>query len=445
VGAFGEKLRKQREQRGLELDAISNTTKISTRMLRALEDEHFDQLPGGVFNKGFVRAYARQVGLDEEEVVADYLTALRESQFLQQSILPDFRAQAGKLPPVANDPSRYKLPANPNDDGHNHNHELRTESRRKLGRRNEDRRNEDRRNRTKTVAIKTFILRIRAKIFPRGRLPRLVPPAANLPAQRFRQKYPAGNPGEPAVQSSTPIPWGKLALALLLVTLALAFWNFRRQAEPTPASNTVASSNQTPAPSSGPAPTSSPASAATRTAGPASSLRGGPASPAGTPATNSVATTPLPNSAAPTLSASAAPAPSANPASPTASAAGSASKPAAQPPQPRAKPARATVHVAAPKPPPTFTVQIRAEQTTWVSLMADGKPVARETLIAPAHTSIRARHEIIVKTGNAAGLSFLLNGKEVPAQGNGGEVKTYVFDAPGGHPVPPTQLPAANR
>ena len=59
VGEFGEKLRKHREQRGIALDAISNTTKISTRMLRAIEEEHFDQLPGGVFNKGFVRAYAR--------------------------------------------------------------------------------------------------------------------------------------------------------------------------------------------------------------------------------------------------------------------------------------------------------------------------------------------------------------------------------------------------
>src|SRR5271154_5121063 len=91
LGAFGDKLRKQRELRGLDLEAISNTTKISTRMLRALEDEHFDQLPGGVFNKGFVRAYARQVGLNEEEAVTDYLAALRENQVQQQSILPDFR------------------------------------------------------------------------------------------------------------------------------------------------------------------------------------------------------------------------------------------------------------------------------------------------------------------------------------------------------------------
>src|SRR6202040_2454234 len=90
VGTFGEKLRQQREQRGISLDAISTVTKISPRMLRAIEDEHFDQLPGGVFNKGFVRAYARQVGLDEEEAVSDYLAALRENQIHSQTILPNF-------------------------------------------------------------------------------------------------------------------------------------------------------------------------------------------------------------------------------------------------------------------------------------------------------------------------------------------------------------------
>jgi hypothetical protein len=61
----------------------------------------------------------------------------------------------------------------------------------------------------------------------------------------------------------------------------------------------------------------------------------------------------------------------------------------------------------------------------------DGKPVSQETLIAPAHTSIRATREIVVKAGNAAGISFLLNGKEIPAQGSEGEVKTYIFDATG--------------
>jgi Domain of unknown function (DUF4115) len=76
-------------------------------------------------------------------------------------------------------------------------------------------------------------------------------------------------------------------------------------------------------------------------------------------------------------------------------------------------------------------VLIRAEKTTWVSLSADGKLVAEETLIAPAHTSARATREIVVKTRNAAGISFLLNGKEIPAQGDEGEAKTYIFNATG--------------
>src|SRR5258708_39330726 len=48
-------------------------------MLQALEEENFDHLPGGIFNKGFVRAYARYVGLDEEQAVADYLEASGET------------------------------------------------------------------------------------------------------------------------------------------------------------------------------------------------------------------------------------------------------------------------------------------------------------------------------------------------------------------------------
>jgi len=80
MGSFGDKLKKEREQRSISLDDISLSTKIGTRLLRALEEEKFDQLPGGIFNKGFVRAYARHVGLDEEQAIADYMAALGESQ-----------------------------------------------------------------------------------------------------------------------------------------------------------------------------------------------------------------------------------------------------------------------------------------------------------------------------------------------------------------------------
>ncbi|HTR67269.1 MAG TPA: RodZ domain-containing protein, partial [Terriglobales bacterium] len=49
-----------------------------TRFLRALEEERLDQLPGGVFNKGFIRAYARHLGLDENEIVGEYLAAVAD-------------------------------------------------------------------------------------------------------------------------------------------------------------------------------------------------------------------------------------------------------------------------------------------------------------------------------------------------------------------------------
>jgi cytoskeleton protein RodZ len=75
VAGFGENLRQAREARKITLQEIAETTKIGTRALQALENEQFDQLPGGIFNKGFVRAYARFVGLDEEKTVAAYMAA----------------------------------------------------------------------------------------------------------------------------------------------------------------------------------------------------------------------------------------------------------------------------------------------------------------------------------------------------------------------------------
>lgn len=64
--------------RGISLDEISSATKIGTRSLKALEEENFTILPGGIFNKGFVRAYAKFLGLNEDEAVADYQVAANE-------------------------------------------------------------------------------------------------------------------------------------------------------------------------------------------------------------------------------------------------------------------------------------------------------------------------------------------------------------------------------
>ena len=79
VSGFGDTLRKEREARGVALEAITKVTKISNRHLIALEREQFQVLPGGVFNKGIVRGYARVVGLNEEEWVERYMSAYRSS------------------------------------------------------------------------------------------------------------------------------------------------------------------------------------------------------------------------------------------------------------------------------------------------------------------------------------------------------------------------------
>ena len=85
MASFGVRLKQEREKQSVTLDDISLSTKISTRMLRALEEERFDQLPGGIFNKGFIRAYARCLGMDEEQAIADYLAATGVSPLAKPS------------------------------------------------------------------------------------------------------------------------------------------------------------------------------------------------------------------------------------------------------------------------------------------------------------------------------------------------------------------------
>jgi cytoskeleton protein RodZ len=78
MSSFGEHLRREREMRGVSLDEIVATTKIGRRLLVALEEEQFDLLPGGIFNKSYVRAYAKCVGIDEDAAVAEYIEAAKE-------------------------------------------------------------------------------------------------------------------------------------------------------------------------------------------------------------------------------------------------------------------------------------------------------------------------------------------------------------------------------
>jgi len=69
---FGATFKKARESRGISLDQIAHETRINTRFLAAIENEEFQVLPGGVFNRGFVRLFAEAAGLDPDQAVADY-------------------------------------------------------------------------------------------------------------------------------------------------------------------------------------------------------------------------------------------------------------------------------------------------------------------------------------------------------------------------------------
>jgi cytoskeletal protein RodZ len=356
VGTFGEKFRKERERRGFSLDDVSNVTKIGARMLKAIEDEHFDKLPGGVFNKGFIRAYARHLGLNDEEAVTEYLAALREAQVEAQN------SSAPASPP----PARKTADASP----------------------------------AKSNAAQVY----RPAVKPATAPPKAQPKAeiagdarAELPelqlpkAEHIRTRPPAGN---------GTIPWTVPALVVLLVLIGILLWSrHSRNARAAPENTTQAT-------------TSNSVSSPSATTGNDSSSPRSRETPA--TATGSAASAQQPALAPPVSRAST-----------------SESDPAGtndvtvrnSKPRDSAAPT--------PEAAPGLKLVIRATENSWISVIADGQQVNQETLIAPAHTSTRASREIIVKVGNAAGVSFLLNGKEFSAQGNEAEVKTFVFDNTG--------------
>jgi cytoskeletal protein RodZ len=69
---LGEELKRRREERQIALTDISEATRIGTRFLKAIEADNYGVLPGGIFTRSFIRAYAKQVGMDEDEAIALY-------------------------------------------------------------------------------------------------------------------------------------------------------------------------------------------------------------------------------------------------------------------------------------------------------------------------------------------------------------------------------------
>jgi len=67
--SIGEFFRQVRETKGLTIDEVASKTRIRTDFVKALEDGNFAKLPDQVFARGFVRSYARSLGLDEEDAI----------------------------------------------------------------------------------------------------------------------------------------------------------------------------------------------------------------------------------------------------------------------------------------------------------------------------------------------------------------------------------------
>lgn len=313
MGSFGDRLKKEREQRSVSLDDIALSTKIGTRMLRALEEEKFDQLPGGIFNKGFVRAYARHLGLDEQQTINDYMEALGENQ--QRSMPPDA-----------------------------------------------------------TAAPKAQLV------------------ASQVVAER---------PSKPVLETreaerAAEIPWGLLALGLLLAALAFATWSYYHRTRGDDRSSA------TPAPEMQATPD---------------------ASSSGSGAPRRIPTTPTDGNHAPST-----PIPSTE-------------KTGSQP----APMSQAALHGAASSTevaPGAFTVLLKGNDNSdecWVSISVDGQPPVEVTLSAPQEKSIQANRELIIKAGNAGALDVFFNGHKLPRLGEYGAVRTLTFHSDGLQPA--TQKP----
>ncbi len=333
MGAFGDKFRKARESKELSLDDVSNVIKISPRLLRAIEEEHFEQLPGGVFNKGFIRSYAKHIGLDPEEAVAEYLEHIRQEQMEAWQQATPVETQA----------------------------EAKSDSAKRSG--------SSRSSRKAQVPVEL------EEELPELQLPR---------AEHVR-------PGKKEfLQRSAPeVPWKIVAVATVAVILAGVLWfrhSHRRSQMPgTPAVTQAQAPSQATA-ATGSSSTSTPSAATPNPIPPAAAV-----SPAAT--TDDEKTDVVVRNFG--------------------------------------KPLPKVSGTSAEKSSGDLRLTVRASENSWISVTADGQPLTEETLIAPAHPTYRASQNFVVKIGNAAGVTFVWNGQEIPAQGGEGEVKTLVFDSNG--------------
>jgi transcriptional regulator with XRE-family HTH domain len=92
--AFGDRARRQRERRGVTLEAIANATKIPASLFAGLERGDCSRWPAGVYSRAYVRAYAEAIGLDPNEAVEDFTAAFAETVWPDGTGAPAKRLKA---------------------------------------------------------------------------------------------------------------------------------------------------------------------------------------------------------------------------------------------------------------------------------------------------------------------------------------------------------------
>ncbi len=90
---LGDKLRQAREERGISISEVSEQTRISSLYLDAIENDNYKPLPGGIFNKGFVKSYAKFIGFDEQEALQDYAQLVTANEGTEDDHLRPYRPE----------------------------------------------------------------------------------------------------------------------------------------------------------------------------------------------------------------------------------------------------------------------------------------------------------------------------------------------------------------
>ncbi|MBK6751787.1 MAG: helix-turn-helix domain-containing protein [Pyrinomonadaceae bacterium] len=90
---LGEKLREAREERGISLSEVAEQTRISPHYIESIERDDYKPLPGGIFNKGFVKSFAKYVGVDEQEALADYSRAIAAKEGSDEADLKVYKPE----------------------------------------------------------------------------------------------------------------------------------------------------------------------------------------------------------------------------------------------------------------------------------------------------------------------------------------------------------------